>query len=146
MATRWVTFDRMLRELGEVRFQVNALSGTPVEAAPEAGNLRVALDHAVGAVHHCLDDEDERTLLAAWQAIAQAQDALRGASAVIATARSARLAAHEARRRAARQREDVRLWRKSHGYAHETPPTDGPPTPPVTSGPSGEDPDGDHDR
>jgi chromosome segregation ATPase len=123
MAERWDTFDRMLRDLGAVRSQIDTLSGTPSEQTAEAEALRSALNRATDAVHHCLDEESERAFMAAWQAIAQAQDALRHAESVIVTARNARLLSREIRSRAATQREAARLWRRSHG--HDGPPPDG---------------------
>jgi hypothetical protein len=120
MGPRWLTFDKMLHELGAVRGQLDAVAGTPLAVAPVAVAAREALDRAVGAVHHCLDDEDDRALVEAWRSIAQAQDSLRQARSLIETAQQGRQQAREVRQRAARQREDARLQRAATAYRTST--------------------------
>jgi hypothetical protein len=112
---RWATFDQMMRQLGEVRFAVDLLSETPERQTAEAAALAQRLDQAGQAVHACLDSDDDRTLLRAWQAIAQAQDALRHAQRVIGKAHASRQAARNMRTQAARQREAVRRWKRAKG-------------------------------
>jgi hypothetical protein len=116
MGERWATFDQMMRQLGEVRFAVDLLSEAPGgRSSPEATALAQTLERAGQAVHACLDSDEDRTLLRAWQAIARAQDALRNAQHIIGQAHASRQAARNMRSNAARQREAARRWRRAQG-------------------------------
>jgi hypothetical protein len=103
----------MLHELGAVRAQLDSIADTPVATAPVTLAVCQALDRAADSVHKALDDEDDRGLERAWLAITQAQDTLRAARSVIERARRGRQEASDARRIAARQREDARLQRRA---------------------------------
>jgi hypothetical protein len=147
MAARWETFDKMIRELGAVRIEVDALAGTAVESAPEARRLREALSLASEAVHRCLDEDGEDAVVAAWRAIAGAQEAHVRATRTLEMAKQARDDVRTVRSRAARQREEARRWQRAAARSGEAPsPVPSEYDGPDADGAADEDPDAGDDR
>jgi chromosome segregation ATPase len=119
MTPRWAVVDKMLRELGQLRQTVDTIEGTSAEASGAALDLRSALGGASEAVHKCLGAEDDSQVVAAWRAIAKAQDALRAAESAVVEAQAAKARMREMRSRAATQREAAKRWRRADRFGAE---------------------------
>ena len=146
MAPRWATFDKMIRDLGAVRSDLDVLEATPAGAVPEANLLRAALSEASDAVHHCLDDDGENAARAARTAITHAQQMLERTRKLIDTARSSREDLRLARSRAARQREETRRWKRAEAFGGDASPEPVAGYDQAEDEPLEDDPDGDEDR
>jgi len=129
--TIWVTVDRLIHDLGAVRSVMDEVEAIPeASTAPSAEDLRVAMNEATDAISRLFSDTQDSAVEAAWRAMAHAQDAARGARAIVASARGARDAneamAERARAqsmRANQQREWLeRSWRQRDAPRPARPP------------------------
>jgi KaiC/GvpD/RAD55 family RecA-like ATPase len=114
MSSRWLTFEKLIRELGSIRAFADEAENFPELADdPVMTHVRVRMAEATGAISRTvgdfteqLEDADDRLIVDAWTALARAQDA-------VALARKAVEEAREMRRRAVLLCEQARNHREN---------------------------------
>ena len=112
MGSRWLTFEKLVCELGAISAFTEEVQAYPELAAdPEVERVRVSMAEATGAISRTvgdfseqLDDDDDRLIVDAWTALARAQDAVAHARQVVERAREARRRSIELRAVAQGQR------------------------------------------
>ena len=121
MSSRWLTFERLICELGAIRAFTDEVEQSP-ELAEDAAvsQLRAALAVATGAISRTvgdfneqLDDADDRLVIDAWTALAHAQEAVGRARSLIQGGRLSHKGA--AGGQARHQREPIPRWIESLG-------------------------------
>jgi KaiC/GvpD/RAD55 family RecA-like ATPase len=112
MGSRWLTFEKLVCELGAIRaFTEEAQEYPELAADPEVERVRVSMAEATGAISRTvgdfsehLDDDEDRLIVDAWTALARAQSAVAQARQIVEMARDARRRSSELRAEAKSQR------------------------------------------